>query len=928
LTGLIERGVPTDPQVLGELAVDILLPFGKAGLLELRNGVRGVLQGTATISLPQDLTSGLLAALSAVTSAAASADAVRVQQALRTLEQVRIHTINSLQTDILSVVGHIGRLRIGETLEGLTRVTRSLRTVDDGVLEFLDTWRTQIAVARQQVESFDIAQVREFLTSIPDFIESQARIAIVEPIDRQVERLKEWVRNLLRHLPLRELRAEVSRFIHNVAQAVQDANLDGPAEVVRNALQTVREHLDPAVLTAEIQQALQQVEQRITQALDGVIAALDAIGTQVDNVAGQAEAVLQRVATALGGFKSAVANITAAVDRLGVDQAAQQVITALTTLRETAEKLLQQQPLPEPLRPAVEQLIDTLKDVDFEPVFQPVRQAAAELTIPAEVGSTVAEGLQAAEQALANLIPAELIASIEKEVADALKVIRDFNPATLIPDVSGFLDQASQFVDDLDPRAAVAQLREPFQAVLTLVDRAHPRLLLAPVIREYDTLFNKIQIPAPETGARRAVDLINTAGQGLGRAMLEPVQQLDPEGGATIAQPGTAPRTAQAPEVDGVRPGDVIRLFGFVPAKLREVLAGLAAGPAGQALAVVDSLTSGLARDLRRVQAELFAVQERLDHGLEQLLTPLADAQLQAQFAIQANFSAGGFDVRGALTAVALTGPGPLRAALAESAAQARAGVQSVIARASGQVGAELDRTIRTLESLQLSGLTGDLNALLAALDPEPIAAEIDALVATVVERAPTLLRELENDLRTAIQRLRAIVNSLNPGAQAQKFLAVLGIVREELDVLNPRRLADELAEVHAAIRAIITAYDPAVFATELHNTLTAIRDDIRALNPQTLLGALNFLAPIVNRVENANPAQALQGVGASLETVGQQLAELNPTELIAAVNKLGPNVVAAFEVAITAIRNEIVALLESLQFATSSASGSVSVGG
>ncbi|MGE0824800.1 MAG: hypothetical protein AB7P18_22110 [Candidatus Binatia bacterium] len=925
LSNLVDGGVPTDPQALGELIVDVLLPFGKTNLVQLRNGVQGVLQGAGGISLPRDRTAGLVIALDAVTTAAVSADRTRLQHALRELEQVRTHTLDSLHSECVTMVGQLGHLRLGETLPGLTRLSRALRTVDDGVLEFLDTWRAQITLARQQVETLDLTQIREFLAFLPGFLETQARVAIVEPIDAQVERLKEWVRNLLRHLPLRELRAEISHFIHTVAQAIQDAGLDGPVRTVRSTLQSIRANLNPAALAAEVQQALQQVEETISTALDGVIAALEEISTQINSVTGQAQAVLEQLASALTGFKQTLASLSAAVDNLGVDQAAQQVVTTLSTLRETAEKLLQSQPLPEPLRPTVEQLIETLKEVDFDEVLQPVRQAANELTIPADVSDTVNDGLVAAKQVVENLIPAELIASIEAEISQALAVIGDFNPASLLPSVTDFLNEAAQFVEELDPRTAVDEIREPFQAVIELIDKVHPRILLAPVIQQYDALLGNIPIPPPDTAARRTADLVNSSGNTLGRVMLEPLQQLDPQGEAEISQPGTRQPTAQAPDIDGVRPGDVIRLFGYVPGKLRAALSGVAAGPAAQALAVVENLSSGLARDLRRLQVELFAVEERLDSTIEQFLSPLADAQLRAQFAIQANFSAGEIDVNASINAVALAGPGPLREVLGESTRMVRERLHGAVAHAGGSVGSELDRAARTLESLRLSRLTGDLTALLDALDPEPIAAEIDALVATVVARTPTLLRELESEVQTTLQKVRAIVNDLNPGVQAQKFLSVLDVVRAELDVLNPRRLADELSEVHAAVRNTLVMYDPAVFAAEIRETLLSIGADIRALDPATLLGDMSFLETTVNRVADAVPTQALQGVGTSLETVGQQLTELNPAELIEALNQLGPRVVEAFADAVDAIRNEIVMLLESLRFASGSASVSVS---
>jgi hypothetical protein len=92
------------------------------------------------------------------------------------------------------------------------------------------------------------------------------------------------------------------------------------------------------------------------------------------------------------------------------------------------------------------------------------------------------------------------------------------------------------------------------------------------------------------------------------------------------------------------------------------------------------------------------------------------------------------------------------------------------------------------------------------------------------------------------------------------------------------------------------------------------------------LLGDLSFLDTAVQRAEAAIPTQALAGVGQSLHDVGEQLVGLDPGALLDAVEQLGPRLEAAFEQAAEAIRREIVALLESLQFASARGSASVSV--
>jgi hypothetical protein len=201
----------------------------------------------------------------------------------------------------------------------------------------------------------------------------------------------------------------------------------------------------------------------------------------------------------------------------------------------------------------------------------------------------------------------------------------------------------------------------------------------------------------------------------------------------------------------------------------------------------------------------------------------------------------------------------------------------------------------------------------------------MDELVARMIELTPELVAGLLPDMRAFMERVLAIINHYNPGAQAQKFLAILDIVREELDILNPRRLAAELSELHGAVRATVAAYDPRVLAEELANLTRALAQQIRGLNPQELLGDISFLQDAIDRIEQANPATRLASVGDSLTAVGERLAAIDLDALIESLNELGPRLVASFQSLAEAVRNEIVALLEALRFAAGSASVSVS---
>jgi hypothetical protein len=913
-----------DPAAVADLAADLLLPLPRATLGSLTESLALVESAAARLRLPAGRATGLVAALDGVAVAAAAADRAALDAALRELRQVRAHTTAVLQDDLLFAVQQLAGLRVGPILQPFADLGRTLRLGQQGVIEFLDDFRAQIRAVRAQMESPDLDAARQFIRGLAPLIEERARLTVEVPIDEAVERAKAFVRRTLRQLPVRDLRDQLTRFLRQVVEAVDGADLDGPARAAREALAAIAGQLDPGALTGRVQAALQDVNATISGALDGVTGALDTIQARVDALAGEAQAILDRLTAGLEAFRTALDGVAAAIDRLGLEQVEQQLVQALATLRTTASELLANVPLPEPLRPQVEQLIALLEGVDFDEVFEPVRRAVAELRIPPDVADVVESGLAEARRVIDNLIPAELIASIQAEVDAALATVRNFNPASLLPDVTQYLEQAARLVESLDPRALAEQVRGPFQAVLDAVDRVHPGRLLAPVTEAYDALLARVPVPDGETTARGLRGAFDSAGRVAGRAVLEPARRAAGGPESEIADPETqAPTPELPPPVTDVRAGDAIRLLGFIPAKLREVLAALEAGPAGEVLARLDALGAGLARRIRLVAAGLHEAMRLLDQDLEATLLAAGPAQVRAQLAIQASFG-GDASLGASLELVAQAGPGGLRRELAGAIDAMRRAARDAAAGAGGTLGASLERVAVALESCPLARLGADLQGLLAALDPEPIAAELDALVARMIELTPQLVAGLLADLRALVARMRALINHYNPGAQAQKFLRVLEVVREELDVLDPRRLAAELAELHAAVRATIAAYDPRGFAEELAAITRAMAQQIRGLDPRQLLGDLTFLQAAVDRVANANPAARLATVGQSLAAVGERLAAIDLDDLVEAVNRLGPRLVESFERLIEAVRNEIVALLESVRFAV--AGGGVSV--
>ncbi|MBU1054947.1 MAG: LXG domain-containing protein [Proteobacteria bacterium] len=923
---IVDTGRPTDPRQIAELALEILNPFPIDSLSVIRSGVSGILDGIADISLPSGRTDGLIIALNDVTVSASAGDSTQLTAALAQLETVRAQTITSLNNDLMQVATRIGQLPVSRIIDSVSGVSGVFNKAEVNVLEQLESWRKQMEKIRLFIENLPPEILGDILTQLIETLEEYVNTYLVEPIEKQVVKLENWIRSLLRELPLREYRNQLRDFLFSIARAIRDANLDGPVKMVKDLLNGIEEKLDPEALTADIQAALQGVEDVIGGVLDQITGFIETIGGEINALSSQAVGYLEQAAQALADFKSLIDSVTAAIDQLGIEQAADQVKDALVDLRETAETLLTIMPLPDSLRPLIEQLISSIEGIDFDVVIQPLRQAASKMEIPEEVGTTINESLQTVADLITNLIPDELITSLENEIKEALDTLRNFDLSTLLGDLDNIVEEAASFIGTLDPRPVADSIRGPYQAVLDAVDAVAPARLMAPLIEAYDSLLGSIPMPTPENAVRGVANAVNEVGQQAAQAITAPLAEMVP--GASIRESSDERVPVEAPtDEPEVRAGDIVRLLGYLPNKLREILNDLEEGAIGDVLGYIDNLCGGLARDIRSLSSAMLEIDRRVYQWMEDLLQPLSRAQLSAQAAISVNISAGEIDINASMHMVALAGPASMRRKLGDSRGLVKNAVKGGAKTAAGVMGSHLEKIALSLEKTSLSRLCRDADSFLAALDPEPIAAELDALVTTVMQKTPQFLDAGEDALRDFINRFTKLVQTFNPGVLAHRFLRVTTVLKEEIDILNPRRLAAELGEIHGAIKQTIMAYDPAVLAEEIWETISALSLALQALKPSELLSELSPIGPeFFEKIENAMPTKALKDIDRSLDHIGAQLKTLDPSQLLESVNELGPRVVDEFERGIEIIRSEILALLNAIRYATGSGSAQVSV--
>ena len=922
----VSGGVPTDGPGFARVALDVLFPGPSSDVLGLRAAVSGLLDGAAAIVLPQGRIAGLLDAHAAVAATARTGDAAAIGAALGALGRARDTTLASLEGDLRFALEHLGGLRAPEALAIITKAAAGLEAARTGILEFLDKLRAELEGAHAGIDALDPAAAHTAITAFLDGVEARAEELLIAPVQERVDALEAWVRSLFAHLPLRALRAELSALVTEAVGAIGAADLDAPAQAVRDRLQALEQQVAGLDLGTAVRAALTEIEGVITSALDAITGALEAIGTAVGAVADGAKEVVEAAVDVLHTLAVAVDGAKHAIDGLPIDEAKQEVIDAIRALRAKAEDLLGGATLPEGVRPLVDQLAAQLQGIKLEDeLFKPLEPALANFHVLDELG--LPDLLGQVQGVLSNLVPAQIAAELEAQLTHVIDGIRAFSPDGLKNLVKGFLDDAAGAVEGVDLAPVRVVVHEPFALVLGAFDELKPSALLAPVLAAYDELVGASSLPDPVAASQQLLGAAADAAGHLTPPLADAAARVAPDADRIAAQvPATPP-----PGVP--RAGDVVRLFGWLPAKLREALVAVGPDARAGAVAALHDAVGGLAGDLRRLQAETAGIGDRVAGDLDALLAPLAAAQADAQLALTARASAPGvtleIDVEGALDVVAAAGPGGVRAALAPVTGLV-ADTVATLADTVAAGGTAIDAAATALERSPLALLAADADALLAALDPEPLAAELDGLIDAAVARLPALIHEVGAELEGVITRAQRILLDLNPAVLLQRFLTVLDAVRDELDVLNPHTLAHELDRIHDAARATLEAYDPAGLVDEVGALLRAVGTAIRNVDLSGFPGAADLpeLAAAVARVEAAVPTQALEGAGAALAEAGTALQSFDLAGLVAEVDELPKRVEDAMKAAIHTVQEELVALLGALHYqqvsASASASGSV----
>lgn len=924
---MADNGLPSDPSALIDVALDILLPFPREVLAGALSEIETLNAGLNDLTLPQTRFEGIIQVMADIRIAADAGDAAALQAALDRLAALRMSALTQIGADIRAAGQALMALGIGQGLTAVCDILDDLRVPDISIIDELVEWRERILSSTGRVGALDLDQVRGLVDDVFDMAENELAATFESEVDKQVERLENWLRGLLAELPIAELRGKITSALQEASNKIEGAGIDTIAIELRSKIGDLADLIDDIDLQEIINTATQALADALAVALDEIEAAIGGISAEIERVILQVQDVLGRAVAGVAAFGDAVQSVTELIEGIDITAAAQAVIDVLAGLRETAEQLLGAVPLPEALRDEVAKFTEEVASIDVEGlVREPLMAAVDQLQIPDEIGNTIDDGLAQVADIVANLIPDNIAAELQAELSGLFDQLEALDLSDVLGGIGDELGKLADVLDQVDLITAIEPAQNAFDAVKEALDRIKPSTVLAPVIRAYDDVIGQLPLPDPQTIAERAGETVAAVGEPIAQAATQPARALAGDPDAT--PPAAAdPVTTHNPLPTDVRPGDLIRLVGFLPAKLKEALDALEEGPAGEVMAGIDRVTAGLAADIRAFQIALTRLETQMDDGFDTLLATLTTATTEARVALQASaaVTAGPVDLRASLDLVATLDASRIKAALIEDIRFFQAQAVRVRRSVTGPVMGKTDQVADLLERTAVARLAGDLDALLDAIDPEPIAAELDQMFGTLMMMVVGLQGEIEGDLARYKDRLMALLERFNPGAQAQKFLRALNVLKELFDLLNPRRLADELDEVHQSILKVFDAYAPAAFAAELQGLIRSTSATVRGLDPAALTPDFSPVEAQAARLTTLLPLAALEGVGTELDALGSELEGIDIPALIDSINTLTPQIVDAVELTAEGIKAEILALLGAIQYGNANASVTVS---
>jgi hypothetical protein len=778
------------------------------------------------------------------------------------------------------------------------------------------------------IDTLTASMLTDFFAEIEQQIHDMFAASDVLVLRDNIADLLSGVVGFLNNLPLTALRHKLTQALLGIEGKIGGLADFSPVQEIGQQVQKIADaidHLDLSAVTgkvAELKDQLQHVADDFP---------INDIKNELGSLLGAANAAVADLPPLLDDLKSQIDALAQEVTQIDLSQAAQQSVGLLHDVRQHVQEALGSGDIPDALKAPIGALAGEVRQIDITAsVDQPLGDLVAKIDI-AGVLAPVQKGVNDAKAALQKLSPAAVTKALDKPFDEMVAALETISPAALIGQLSESFQKAALQIDHLDPRLLVQPLQDEFDKPLAgLRHAADPAPLLAPISGAYHELLSLLDAADPSRLLGKALVQVSHLPGAIGSAASDTMaQKLGsgtplPAGGAAV-----------------FKFGDILRPLVQLIAEARGTVHGAVEGVIADGLAAVSrplALLGQAAASAGGHVAELGSViaQRRgiVDPTADAGPLPELRAALERLARIEALMSEAGrssAELNAAVVSIQLdahvTISFPGRQKLAQATDSLVGGLMTPsLGRSLHTLGNSLSGFVPSALGLPdaEAGVLARLDAVFDAIDPKPVADELDTLGDKIISK----LQSFAADIAKALVRVwNAVFDNLvpiTPQGMLDVIAHVFQAIRNQLSVLDPAQLAAELGGVLDAVVGALEAYSPAAFASTLGSVFEGLKAKLQTLDPAALLGDLNPLQGVIDQFKTLKPSVVLAPLAAQAQAVDDALAHLLDLDLAKIINDAIANLKAQIEAVIQQIETELDGLLGDLQSAGGGASVSV----
>jgi hypothetical protein len=781
-----------------------------------------------------------------------------------------------------------------------------------------------------------------------DQLDPAALIAYLDELEQEVRakfassdigRLRDDARALLagivgflESVPLESLRAELTKALAEIeirVSSLADFSPVGDLGERTEALTSAIEGVDLGAVTSTVTKLADEIRGLADRF------PIDEVKAELESLLGAAEAAVAELPPMIDALKGKIDELASQLTSIKLTVAGDASVKGVSDLRADVREAISGADLPDALKVPLGLLAGEVRKIDLAASVSGQLDAIVGKVDLSGIMAPIQGALDRARSALASLSPTQLAARLDEPFDAALNELHRFSPAALVDQLSTEFRQATDELDRVSPEALVQPLQHAFDELLAKLRKAaDPAPLLAPLKKAYAELQAVVEIIDPTQLIGNAVveasRLPGVLTQATGDALNSAIH-----GGSALPEGGSAE----------ISFGAIVRpLAGFVN-EARSVVKSAAGDLLGEALELVSRPLALLVEAGEAAGGHLgelaAAIEERRALVDPASTTgPLADlrsalARLQRTEAALAasgrSNAAFGATVGGLRFEAFVTISFPARRDLDDAVAELGAGLDEP------DLGASLHRLGQVLRDLVPPALLAPsseavvmakIDAIFDAVDPKPIADELDAIGAKILAKLQSFAEDIARQLFKVWNAIFEEMEPVTPGGLLKTLTEVMDAIKAQLAALDPAQLEAEINEIVEALIAALEAYSPAAFAGTLTPAFEALKAKLAALDPAALLGDLSPLSSALDEVEKLRPSLVLAPLTAQAEAIDKSLQSLLGFDPAAIITAAIANLKAEIELVLQRIEVELDGLLGDLEGAGGgSASVSASVG-